>query len=37
MLEMFNMGGLMKNLEALTGGDDSIFIIVDDRADVWTS
>lgn len=25
----------MKNLKALSGGDDSIFVIVDDRSDVW--
>ena len=26
----------IKNLSALAGGDDSIFIVIDDRVDVWT-
>lgn len=26
----------LKNLSALAGGDDSIFIIFDDRFDVWS-
>lgn len=31
-----NMKNFLKNLKSLTGGDDSIFVIIDDRSDVWT-
>ncbi len=30
------MKSFLKNLKALAGGDDSIFVIIDDRHDVWT-
>ena len=30
-----NIKNFMKNLKSLSGGDDSIFVIVDDRSDVW--
>ena len=31
-----NIKHFMKSLSSLAGGDDSIFLIIDDRFDVWT-
>ena len=33
--EMRNMNYTQKTLDALAGGDDKIFVILDDRNDVW--
>jgi hypothetical protein len=33
--EMNNMNYTAKTLDALAGGDDKIFVILDDRDDVW--
>lgn len=30
------MKSIIKSLSSLAGGDESIFIIIDDRSDVWT-
>ena len=30
-----NMKSFMKSLNSLSGGDDTIFAIIDDRFDVW--
>lgn len=30
------MKSILKSLNSLAGGDESIFIIIDDRSDVWT-
>lgn len=31
-----NLKNFLKNLSSLAGGDDSIFVIIDDRFDVWS-
>ncbi len=31
-----HLKSFVKDLSALAGGDDSIFIVIDDRFDVWT-
>lgn len=30
-----NLRNFLKTLKSLAGGDDSIFVIIDDRFDVW--
>ena len=32
---MFKLNFINKTLDALSGGDDKIFVIIDDRDDVW--
>jgi hypothetical protein len=33
--EMWKMNYTKKTLEDLAGGDDKIFVVIDDRDDVW--